>query len=52
MDTRLVMLCLGCALVTYSFCHLYRLVAVALLIIDQPNNDFWFYELEFNRVKE
>ena len=31
-------LCIGCALLTYSLAHLYRLIANALQIVDTPNH--------------
>ncbi len=38
MDMRLILLGAGCAVITYSLCHVYRLVAVAVRIVDQPNH--------------
>ncbi|MBT7879833.1 MAG: glycosyltransferase family 4 protein [Gammaproteobacteria bacterium] len=35
---RFLLLCIGCALLTYSLAHLYRLIAIALQIVDTPNH--------------
>lgn len=35
---RLVLLCVGSAVLTYLLAHLYRIAAIALHIVDQPNH--------------
>ncbi len=35
---RFLLLCIGCGLLTYSLAHLYRLIAIALQIVDTPDH--------------